>query len=64
MITYVLIGVIVIQVIVHYCERRDLYNRIMAENYAEYKRDGTAASEPSAHVKAIKKWRGMGGGDK
>ena len=63
MIGYLLLGFIVFQSVIHYCERKDLYDRIMSKNLTEYK------SEPhqkvlSAHERVIKKWRKRGGEDK
>lgn len=66
MITYVLIGVIVIQVVIHYAERKDLYDRIMAKDYAEYKdeKPSNVHSGISSHSRALGKWRDTGGGNK
>lgn len=53
---YVLIGVIVLQSIFHRLERKDLYNRIMSKDFAEYK--GSKCSyTPSAHDRVLKRWR-------
>ena len=59
-IIYALIGVIVLQSITHRIERKDLYNRIMSKDYAEYK--GSKCSyTPSAHDRVLKRWRGKDG---
>lgn len=55
----ILCGVIILQSILHHCERKDLYDRIMCRNLAEYK--GNRRSAQSAHDRVVKKWRGMGG---
>lgn len=60
MIGYILGGVIILQSILHHFERKDLYNRIMSKNLAEYK-GGAPHSPKSAHARAIKKWRQKGG---
>lgn len=60
MIAYVLIGVIIFQSIIHRLERKDLYNRIMSKDYAEYK--GKQCSyTPSAHDRVLRRWRGKDG---
>ena len=46
--------------IIHYRERRDLYNRLMCRNAEEYKRVTDKTPEKpreSAHEKAIRQWR-------
>ena len=59
-IIYSLIGVIVLQSIIHRIERKDLYNRIMSKDYAEYK--GSKCSyTPAAHDRVLKRWRGKDG---
>lgn len=56
MIAYILIGVIILQSIIHCLERKDLYNRIMSKDYTEYK--GTKCSyTPSAHNRVLSRWR-------
>lgn len=57
MITYILCGVIVLQSIIHHFERKDLYNRIMSKNLAEYK-GKKCISVKSAHDRVINRWRG------
>lgn len=59
MIAYVLCGVLVLQAVMHRIERRDLYNRIMSKNFAEYKDEHRAVK--SAHRRAVDKWRGKEG---
>ena len=59
----VLITVILIQQLLHYFERRDMYNRLMCKDYAEYKTIDTPPRKhiPSAHSKVLRKWRDKGG---
>lgn len=58
-IVYALIGVIVMQDVIHRVERRDLYNRIMCKDINDYKRITNKPAEPvvSAHQRTINKWR-------
>ena len=42
-----LIGIVVVQEIIHKQEREDLYNRIMAKDLTEYKADGKHRSVPN-----------------
>ena len=59
---YTLCGVIVLQQILHHCERKDLYDRIMSKNLTEYK--GEAPSyQISAHKSVLNRWRARGGGE-
>lgn len=60
MIKYILCGIIILQALAHHFERRDLYNRIMSKNLAEYK-SGKAPSVVSAHNRVLNKWRGKDG---
>ncbi len=60
MITYILCGVIVLQSIIHHFERKDLYNRIMSKNLAEYKGEKCIFVK-SAHDRVINRWRGKDG---
>lgn len=64
MITYIPCGIIVLlcviiflQSLVHRLERKDLYNRIMSKNLAEYK-GGKCRAAKSAHDRVIRRWRG------
>ena len=61
--TYALLGVIVIQQIIHHFERKDLYNRIMSKNLSEYKRDSQEYHPLSAHKRVLSRWREKGRGD-
>lgn len=54
---YVLFGIIILQNIAHYLERRDLYNRIMSKNLTEYKGE-KCSSVHSAHARVLNRWRG------
>ncbi|MBP3359933.1 MAG: hypothetical protein J6N52_03695 [Clostridia bacterium] len=42
-------------------ERKDLYDRIMSNSLKEYRKSPESA--PTAHEKAIMKWRHIDGGD-
>ena len=53
---YALVGIIVLQQIIHHFERKDLYNRIMSKNLTEYKGD-TLEYHDSAHKNVLKRWR-------
>ena len=56
MITYILCGVIVLLLITHHFERKDLYNRIMSRDLIEYKGEKSFYT-PSAHKKRLERWR-------
>lgn len=57
-----LLVVVVLQEILHYCERQDLYNRIMSKDLKEYKQGNTLPkSVPSAHERTLNKWRNKAG---
>lgn len=60
MLNYILCGIILMLVIVHHFERRDLYNRIMSRDYTEYK-GRKIARTISAHERALRRWRGEDG---
>ena len=57
-----LLGVIVIQSVIHRFERKDLYNRIMSKNLTEYKGD-SPGYQVSAHKRVLNRWREHKGGD-
>lgn len=61
---FVLIAVIVIQMFFHAIERRDLYNRIMADDIHEYKELAEAKPERkrrvSRHRQVLNEWRERG----
>lgn len=63
MVDVILVAVILIQALLHYIERRDLYNRLMSKDLTEYKNSGSPPpkSVPSAHDKVLRKWRNKGG---
>ena len=61
--TYILIGIIVLQAILHHFERKDLYNRIMSKTLSEYKGENDR-SPKSAHKAVMDAWRGKGGESK
>ena len=53
-------AVIAVQSILHLCERRDLYNRIMSRDFSEYKGEKCGYTQ-SAHDRVLKRWRKKGG---
>ncbi|MCK9477990.1 MAG: hypothetical protein M0R40_00625 [Firmicutes bacterium] len=54
----VLSVIIIIQAILHWFERKDLYNRLMCRNMSEYKTINEPVSKSiSAHQRVIEKWR-------
>lgn len=60
MMVYSLCGVIALLVVIHYLERKDLYNRLMSKDLSEYKHFSSKYEEKTretAHEKAIKAWR-------
>jgi hypothetical protein len=63
MIVYLLLGFIVFQSVIHYYERKDLYNRIMSKNLTEYKGEPGRRFR-SAHERVMERWRKTGGEDK
>lgn len=54
-----LIAVILLQSIFHFCERRDMYNRLMSRNLTEYKQSDKLPPKhiPSAHDRTLNRWR-------
>ena len=60
--TYLLMGIIIIQDLLHRVERKDLYSRIMCKDINDYKRLDDKPSEPtqSAHKKTLGEWRKRG----
>lgn len=60
----VLFTVIIVQAVMHYIERRDLYSRLMSKNLSEYKSGSTSHQKhvSSAHDKVLERWR-SGAGD-
>lgn len=60
----ILCGIIAVQNITHFIERRELYNRIMSRDLREFEKFN-GKSEPvepviSAHRRAINDWKGEG----
>jgi hypothetical protein len=54
----ILISIIVTQEIIHFIERRDMYNRLMSKNLTEYNQGKNPPKHiPSAHRKVLNKWR-------
>ena len=63
MLEIILIGIIVLQIIIHYIERRDMYNRLMSKSLTEYKQGGSPPKHtPSAHSRVLQNWRDKAGG--
>ena len=61
MIVYILLGIVVVQDILHRVERRDLYNRIMSKSLPEYKQSKTPPKTPKpAHKRVLDKWHDKG----
>lgn len=58
-----LLVVVVLQAILHYLERRDLYNRIMSKDLKEYMQGNAPMPKrvPSAHDRTLNKWRNKAG---
>lgn len=54
-------AVIAVQAILHYIERRELYNRIMSRDLTEYREKRPSRAAPSAHERILKRWRGKDG---
>ena len=65
MIEIILIAVIIIQSVIHFIERRDMYNRLMSKSLTEYKQCDKAPPPkkhiPSAHEQTLRKWRNKAG---
>lgn len=64
MIEIILFAVIIIQSVIHFIERRDMYNRLMSKSLTEYKQSDHAPPPkhiPSAHEQTLRKWRNKAG---
>lgn len=63
MMEIILCAVIIIQSIIHFIERRDMYNRLMSKSLSEYKHSDKLPPKhiPSAHELTLKKWRNKAG---
>ena len=61
----ILIAIIVLQSLLHFCERRDLYNRLMSKDFTEYNQNHKPPPKqvPSAHDRILKRWRNKAGDD-
>lgn len=60
----ILIAIIVLQSLLHYRERRDLYNRLMSKNLTEYNQTKSPPPKkhiPSAHDRVLQRWKNRGG---
>lgn len=59
----ILVAVILTQSLLHYAERRDMYDRLMSKNLTDYKQGNNPPSKhiPSAHDRILKKWRNKAG---
>ena len=55
----ILTGIIILQSVIHYRERRDMYNRLMSKSYTEYSNAKLSPPKhiPSAHDRTLKRWR-------
>jgi len=58
----ILLGIIILLLIIHHFERKDLYNRLMSRTYGEYK-SPNGGYTPSRHAQVLEKWRKKGGED-
>lgn len=60
----ILTAVIFIQEIIHFTERKDLYNRLMSRDLHDYKslKDNERKHIETAHERALARWRDKGGG--
>ena len=59
----ILLGIIILQSIIHFAERRDLYTRIMCSDAADYKsitKGEIRKTVKSAHKKVLDGWRKRG----
>lgn len=59
----IFLGVIILQSIIHFAERRDLYTRIMCSDAADYKsitKGETKKTVKSAHKRVLDSWRKRG----
>lgn len=55
---YILLALLIAQALLHRCERKDLYNRIMSKDYKDFKTaDAPHHKYVSAHRRVIQKWR-------
>jgi hypothetical protein len=63
MMEIILCAVIIIQSIIHFIERRDMYNRLMSKSLSEYKQSDKIPPKriPSAHELTLRKWRNKAG---
>ena len=61
MIVYFLIVAIVIQSIMYYIERKDLYSRIMAKDLQEYKSESRSRTIPNQIRKKLNEQKGGSG---
>ena len=60
---FILLAVIITQSIIHFIERRDMYNRLMSKSLSEYKQGDKKPPKhiPSAHELTLRKWRNKAG---
>lgn len=54
----ILTGIIIVQAVLHYTERKDLYNRIMSKDYTEYSSQNHSpdAAPKSKHRRIAERW--------
>lgn len=55
----IVIAFLILQSFLHFCERRDMYNRLMSKNLTEYKQSDKNPPKhiPSAHERTLNRWR-------
>lgn len=58
-INLILTAIVIIQQALHFIERRDMYDRLMAKNLSEYQKPKIPPSQhiPSAHSKVLARWK-------
>ena len=63
MMEIILVVVIIIQSIIHFIERWDMYNRLMSKDLSDYKQGDKKPPKhiPSAHELTLRKWRNKAG---
>ena len=63
MMELILVAIIIIQSILHFIERRDMYSRLMSKNLSDYKQADKKPPKhiPSAHELTLRKWRNKAG---
>lgn len=57
MLDIILAGTIILMLLLHAYERRDLYNRIMSRDITEYRNERNKNPVQSRHDQVLRKWR-------